>query len=71
MDTRKEKLYWSRELKIPKSQFRKPYIKKSKLSDVMHRRGGFGHGTCVILYGSREINDYVLQGMEYLRKTVE
>ncbi|MBL4644688.1 MAG: hypothetical protein JKX80_02360 [Candidatus Pacebacteria bacterium] len=67
----KEKQYWSRELKISKSQFRKPYIKKSKLSDITHRQGGFGHGTCVILYGSREINDYVLQSMEYLRKTVE
>ncbi len=71
MDIEKEKQYWSYELEIPKSQFRKPYIKKSKLSNVTHRRGGFGHGTCVILYGSREVNDYVLQSMEYLRKTVE
>ncbi len=36
--------YWSRELNINKIFFSKPYIKKSKKSDIDQK--GFGHGTC-------------------------
>ncbi len=45
MNIREEMKYWSKELKVPLSQFPKPYIKKSKKSDI-NRKGSFGHGTC-------------------------
>lgn len=44
MDVKKETEYWSRELKMPITQFAKPYIKNSSRVNITHK--GFGHGTC-------------------------
>jgi hypothetical protein len=44
MNIKEEMEYWSRELKIPLTQFAKPYIKKSSRLGIGHK--GFGHGTC-------------------------
>ena len=53
--------YWIKETSIPKKNFMKSYIKKSKISDLtyIHR----GHGTCNIYVGGRDISEYVLQGL--------
>ena len=44
MDIKKEMKYWSKELKMPLSQFAKPFIKESSRIKITHK--GFGHGTC-------------------------
>jgi len=45
MNIDKEIDFWSLKLKIPRSQFTKPSIKKSFLKNLSYKRG-FGHGTC-------------------------
>lgn len=45
MDVNEETKYWSKILKVPLSQFARPYIKKSSSKRIDHK-GGFGHGTC-------------------------
>ena len=44
MDIKKEMEYWSEELKMPLTQFAKPFIKESSRVGITHK--GFGHGTC-------------------------
>lgn len=60
--------FWSKELSIPLSQFRKPYIKKSSAENINYTRGNFGHGTCNVLFYNRELNDYILMGLSHLQK---
>lgn len=67
MDQRKEVLFWSRELKLPTRLFHKPYIKESNLSDITYKNG-FGHGTCHIRIYNRELYDYVIMGLKYIRE---
>jgi hypothetical protein len=68
MDIKKEIIFWTKELKIKKSQFAKPYIKNSNKSGLTYKNG-FGHGTCnaavcnsilakKILMGLKVIEDY-------------
>lgn len=52
--------YWAKELKIPKTYFRKSYIKKSKLSELTYISRG--HGTCNVIMAGRDIAEYILQG---------
>ena len=58
MDYAKEFNFWSRVSGIPLSQFRKPYIKKSLLSDIDYHT--HGHGTCNILFGSGLIKQTIM-----------
>lgn len=51
MDINKEMDFWSRTLKIPLSQFIRPYIKKTSSNRINHK-GGFGHGTCNVRINS-------------------
>ena len=51
MDINKEMEFWSRTLKIPLSQFIRPYIKKTSSERINHK-GGFGHGTCNVRINS-------------------
>ncbi|MBI5005388.1 MAG: helix-turn-helix domain-containing protein [Candidatus Lloydbacteria bacterium] len=67
MDAEKYTKFWSKELNIPLCNFRKPYIKKSKLDNLTHK-GGYGHGTCNIIFGNREVNDYILMGIKYIKE---
>lgn len=67
MKIEQETLYWSQLLQISKNNFRKPYIKESKLSDITYK-SGFGHGTCNVIYGNRDINDFVLMSVKYMRE---
>jgi hypothetical protein len=58
--------FWSEQLKIPLSQFRKPYIKNSKEADIT-RKGRFGHGTCNVIYENAPLYREVLMGIKYLQ----
>jgi len=62
MDIKKEMEYWSRELKIPLSQFRKPYIKKSVRADIDQK--GFGHGTCTLVVNDVRLKEKIMMGIK-------
>lgn len=59
--------FWSKELGIQKSQFRKPYIKKSLLTNITYKNG-FGHGTCCVVFEDRAMSDYVLMGIKRIQE---
>ncbi len=65
MDIEKEMLFWSSTLGLPLSQFYKPRIKKSKISSITYKNG-FGHGTCLIRYGNKQLWDFILMGIRRL-----
>jgi hypothetical protein len=67
MDIQKELSYWSKMLGFPLSAFHKPYIKKSKLSEITYKHG-YGHGTCNARYMSQDLNDYVRTGLLRIRE---
>jgi transposase-like protein len=66
MNINKEINFWAKGLQIPKSQFRKPYIKKTLFTNITYKNG-FGHGTCSILYGNKPIHDYVMMGVKRIQ----
>ena len=57
--------FWSKELKIPISQFRKPYVKKTSLKSITYKNG-FGKGTCCVMFDNRDLWEYIMMGMKYL-----
>lgn len=65
MDESESVNFWSSELRVRKSQFRKSYVKKSRLSDITYKNG-FGRGTCSLTYDNRDVSEYVLSGVKYL-----
>jgi len=67
MDQQKEIAFWARELNLPKSNFHKPYIKHSNLSDITYKNG-FGHGTCHVRIYNRELHDYIMMGLKLIRE---
>ena len=66
MNEEKEINFWSRTIGLPKNQFRRPYIKKSNISDITYKNG-FGHGTCTVRYENVEFNRYVIMGIKYIK----
>lgn len=68
MDQQGEVAYWSRILGIPKSQFRKPSIKKSTLSGLS-RKSGHGHGTCDLVFDNMPLWEYISMALKYLRES--
>jgi hypothetical protein len=58
--------FWSEELGLPLECFRKPYIKKSNLAGLTYKNG-FGHGTAMIRYGNKELQNYVSMALKYIR----
>lgn len=66
MDIQKELQYWSKTLSLPLSQFRKPYIKKSKRADITYTQN-FTHGTCNILYGNRDVAELIFQSLAQMQ----
>lgn len=62
-----ENKYWSKELGLPITQFRKPYIKSSLLSGLTYR-GGFKHGTCNIVFSNAKVSKRVHMGLRVLRQ---
>lgn len=65
VDIDTETKYWRREIGIPMRNFRKPYVKKSKLSELSYVSRS--HGTCNIIVNGRDIAEYVQQGLVCLR----
>lgn len=59
--------FWSKELKIPVSQFKKPYIKETKLKSITYKNG-FGKGTCCVIFGDRNLWEYISMGLKYISK---
>lgn len=66
-DTDKEKvtMFWSDLLQIDRGQFRY-YIKKSNQADISYKTG-FGHGTCSIYYGNRDLYEKIMQSLQYFK----
>ena len=65
MDINKELEYWSRTLKIPLTQFRRPYIKKTSSARINHK-GGFGHGTCNVRINSVPLAEKIFMGLKVI-----
>ena len=59
--------FWSKELKIPLSQFYKPYIKKTDSKSITYKNG-FGKGTCSVILGSRDLWEYIMMSIKYISK---
>ena len=59
----KEINFWSKELGVNKSQFIKPYIKKSNKGDITYK-SGFGHGTCNVAVANAILGKKVLMGLK-------
>lgn len=62
MDAELEMNYWSKELKIPLSQFSKPYIKSSKRSDIDQK--GYGHGTCGLAVSDVRLKEKIMMDIK-------
>lgn len=67
MNVGKEIQFWSNELKLPRNQFHRPWVKHSNLSDITYK-SGFGHGTCHVRVYSRDLYDYVMMGLKLIRE---
>lgn len=65
-DDRLLKKYWSEVTGIPLINFNKSYLKQTSVIDKTYK-GMFGHGTCVLAYHDRDVHEYVMQGIAYLR----
>ncbi len=63
MNIAQEINFWIRELKFPRTQFFKPYIKKSKKTDITNK-GGFGHGTCGLLVNDTLMKEKILAAIQ-------
>lgn len=66
MNIKRELAYWSRTLALPASSFRKPYIKESKRADITYTQK-FTHGTCNVIYGNRDIAEFVSESLKQLQ----
>jgi len=67
MDIKEEMKFWSDILKIPIRQFIRPYIKKSFYSKINHK-GGFGHGTCLVVLGDARLTEKIHMAMKVISK---
>lgn len=59
--------YWRKKLLVPKTCFRKSHIKKSVTTQLTYTRR-FNHGTCNVLFGNRDIWEYVMECLEVIRE---
>lgn len=60
------KKFWSGTLGIPVGNFNKTYVKLTSASGKTYT-GMFPYGTCVVSYHNRDIYEYVMGGIRYLR----
>jgi hypothetical protein len=67
MVVKDELLFWSKILSVSLGQFRKPYIKKTKITDRTYSNG-FSHGTCSVVYENKIMTDYVLSALRIISK---
>lgn len=61
------KKFWSKTLSVPLCNFNKTYIKQTS-SLAKTYRGMFPYGTCVVMYHNRDMHEYVMGGIRYLRE---
>jgi hypothetical protein len=69
MDPKKQVAFWSKELAIPITQFRKPHIKKST-TDKISYKGQFGQGTCTVLYEDIALHYLTLSYVRYVQENL-
>ena len=69
MNIRKQEEYWSKQLSVPLSQFRKSYIKKSTSGSITYHNG-FGQGTCSIVVENARLSEKVLMGLKYVQDSL-
>jgi DNA-binding transcriptional ArsR family regulator len=62
MEVKKEVRFWSNELKLPLSQFSKPYIKERARVNINHK--GFGHGTCGLLVSNILLKERIMMSIK-------
>lgn len=62
MDIKREMQYWSGQLRLPLSHFRKPYIKESTRVNIDHK--GFGHGTCGLVVDDVRLKEKIMMAIE-------
>ena len=62
MDIEKEHCFWSKELKIPLSQFNRPYIKQTTTQAIDH--SGFKHGTCKISVHDVRLKEQIMMSIK-------
>ncbi len=67
MDVRKQTLFWAKQLNLPISAFRNPYIKRSDSTKRRNYKGRFGQGTCCLRFYSRDLDDLVSMGVKELQ----
>lgn len=67
MNKEEEMLFWSDQLKIPLSQFSKPYIKESKRIEIDQK--GFGHGTCGLSVNDIRLKERVMMAINAIADT--
>ena len=67
MDIEKETNFWSSEIGIPVSQFRKPYVKKSTLTGLTYKNG-YGHGTCNVRFENIAMWEYITMALKYVEE---
>ncbi|XKT75194.1 MAG: hypothetical protein ACJKSS_00165 [Patescibacteria group bacterium UBA2103] len=67
MNVNKVTLFWLKELGMPISKFRKPYIKDSSFEKEKVYKGRFGWGTCNIIFDNRDIKEYISMSLKYLQ----
>ncbi|PIR85189.1 hypothetical protein COU15_02155 [Candidatus Kaiserbacteria bacterium CG10_big_fil_rev_8_21_14_0_10_45_20] len=60
--------FWSNELNIPQSSFRKPYVKKSVAGKQKNYKGRFGFGTCNIYVRNRDIREKIIMSIARIRE---
>ncbi len=63
MDIDEEIKFWSKELKMPLSQFRNPYVKKTNKAAITNK-GTFGHGTCGLLVNNSRLKERVMAALK-------
>ena len=65
MDIDAETSFWAKTLRISRKQFKKPYVKQSKFSEISYRNG-FGHGTCNAILSNAIVTKRVMMGLRVL-----
>jgi len=68
MNIKESITFWSKELKIPLSQFRKSYIKENSSKTITYKNG-FGKGTCCVILDNMDLWEYVTMGLKYISDT--
>lgn len=64
MNEGQETEFWSNVLTLPKTQFKKSYVKLSTLAGLSYK--SFGHGTCNIIVCNRDLTEKIIQGIKVI-----